>query len=214
MDDLDAYIPLGWKRDLLHIVGCHYAKQVAPLAGEQWEKDSQAFIDVMCRKNAEWLDIKELHPMDYMSYVATVFKEVTGHYLRDLSSYTGWMRVGGYYHWKVAELGQLSHCLNLQVVPPPRGPIVHPSIKLRREIKQAKAKEAQQSQKPDETEATTSASRGNQLPASMDIDDLVQAEAGAGDSRSWYTRSIQEEELKEANKKLNEEVKKLQKALD
>ena len=99
MDDLEVYVPSGWKRDLLHIVGCHYADQVAPLTGEQWEKDSQAFLDAMRhRKKTEWLDIKELHPLDYMSYVAAVFKEVMGHYLKGLSSYTSWMRVGGYYH--------------------------------------------------------------------------------------------------------------------
>ena len=115
----------------------------------------------------------------------------------------------------MAELGQLSCCSNLRGVPPPKGPIIHPSTKLQRETRQAKqkAKEAQQSQKPDETEATTSASRGDQLPTSMDVDNLPQAEAGAGDSQSWYTRSIQEE-LKEANKKLNGEVRKLQKAVD
>ena len=48
-----------------------------------------------------------------MVYVAAVFKEVTGHYLRDLSSYTGWMWVNGYYHWKVAQLSQLDRCDNL-----------------------------------------------------------------------------------------------------
>ena len=30
MDDLDNYVPSGWKRDLLHIVGCHYAHQIGP----------------------------------------------------------------------------------------------------------------------------------------------------------------------------------------
>ena len=99
IDDLNVYMPSGWKRDLLHIVGCHYADQVTPLTSEQWEKDSQVFINTMGHcKNGEWLNIKELAPMGYMSYVVAVFKEVTGHYLKGLSSYTGWMRVGGYYH--------------------------------------------------------------------------------------------------------------------
>ena len=69
-------------------------------------------------------DIKELHPMDYMSYVATVFKEVTGHYLKGLSSYTGWMSVGGYYHWKVAKLGQLDQYENLRNFLPPKGHMI------------------------------------------------------------------------------------------
>ena len=47
----------------------------------------------------------------------------------------------------------------------------------------------------------------------MELDDPPQAEAGAGDSQSWYNRAVQEEEWKEANKKLSAEVKRLQKAL-
>ena len=114
MDDLNDYVPSGWKRDLLHIVGCHYAHQVSSVTGEQWEKDSQAFLDTMkCCKTKEWLNIKELEPLDYMSYMAAIFKEVTGHYLKGLSGYTGWMRADGCYHWKVAKLGQMDRCSNL-----------------------------------------------------------------------------------------------------
>ena len=43
----------------------------------------------------------------------------------------------------------------------------------------------------------------------MELDDLPQAEAGAGDSQSWYSMSVQEEEWKKANEKLAVEVKKL-----
>ena len=43
----------------------------------------------------------------------------------------------------------------------------------------------------------------------MELDQPPQAEAGAGDHQSWYARSVQEEEWKEANKKLAAEVKKL-----
>ena len=130
MDDLDNYVPSGWKRDLLHIVGCHYAHQIGPLADEKWEKDSQVFLQAMklC-KEKEWLAIKELEPVDYMSYVAAMFKQVTGHYLKGLSGYTGWMRTSGYYHWKVAELSQLDRCPNLRGIPVPKGPIAQPSTR-------------------------------------------------------------------------------------
>ena len=174
MGDLGNYRPLGWRRDLLHIVSHYYAAQVGPVTrgSRQWEEESQAFMDAMeqCR-TPEWLDIKELNPLAYMGYVAAVFKETTGHYLRDLSSYTGWMQANGYYHWKVAQLGQLDRFGKLRGVPPPKGPIIRPSIKLQRETRQAKqkAKEAQQSREPDGGKATPSASRGNQPPSPMDI---------------------------------------------
>ena len=124
MDDLDNYVPSGWKRDLLHIMGCHYAHQIGPLANEKWEKDSQAFLQAMkLHKEKEWLAIKELEPLNYMGYVAAMFKQVTGHYLKGLSGYTGWMRAGGYYHWKVAELNQLDRCPHLRGIPVPKGPM-------------------------------------------------------------------------------------------
>ena len=47
----------------------------------------------------------------------------------------------------------------------------------------------------------------------MELGDPPQAEAGAGDPSSWYNRSVQEEEWREANKKLAAEVKSLQEAL-
>ena len=122
------------------------------------------------------------------------------------------MRAGGYYHWKVAELNQLDRCPNLRGIPVPKGPIAQPSTG---ELP-PKPQQAQQSCRSDEPEVQTSASgghRGEQLPASMELDDLPQAEDRAGDPSSWYDRSVQEEEWMEANKKLAAEVKRLQKAL-
>ena len=31
MEDLMDFMPSGWKRDLMHMVGCFYASQIAPL---------------------------------------------------------------------------------------------------------------------------------------------------------------------------------------
>ena len=133
------------------------------------------------RREKEWLAIKELEPLDYMGYVAAVFKQVTGHYLEGLSGYMGWMRAGGYYHWKVAELNQLDCWPHLRDIPVPKEPMAQPST--------------------------------GQLATSMELDDPPQAEARAGDPSSWYNRSVQEEEWREANKKLAAEVERLRKAL-
>ena len=115
MDKLDNYMPSGWKRDLLHIVGCYYSDKIDSLDSCRWERDSQKFLWVMkAHKDKEWLAIKELKPLKYMSYVAEVFHDVTGHYLEELSGYTGWIQAGGYYHWKVKQGKQLRHCPHLR----------------------------------------------------------------------------------------------------
>ena len=47
--------------------------------------------------------------------------------LQDLSGFTGWIGIGGYYHWKVTQLSQLQSCPCLQGHPVPNGPMARPS---------------------------------------------------------------------------------------
>ena len=121
MDDVSNYVASGWKRDLTHIISCHWADQVGPLDSEEWEVGIQRFVKAM--KDREWVDIKELTPLKFMSYVAKLFWDITGRDLKGLGDYMGWVGIGGYYHWKLSELGQLSACPRLQGQPVPDGPI-------------------------------------------------------------------------------------------
>ena len=75
------------------------------------------------QKEKEWLDIKELTPLKFMSNVAELFLKVTGKDLKGFGDYMDWVGIGGYYHWKLLELGQLSACPHLQGLPVPKGPI-------------------------------------------------------------------------------------------
>ena len=79
------------------------------------------------RRAVEWMDIKELSPLQFMPYMAELFKNITGKDLEGLSKFTGWIGLGGYYHWKLAQLGQLQACPHLQGHPVPKGPIAQPS---------------------------------------------------------------------------------------
>ena len=47
MEDLMDFVPSGWKRDLMHIVGCFYASQIGPMNTHQWHSDWDKFIQVM-----------------------------------------------------------------------------------------------------------------------------------------------------------------------
>ena len=99
MDDLMDFIPSGWRRDLIHMVGCFYASQITPLNSREWDNDWDKFIRVMDEcKDGEWLDIKELTPLQYMPYVARCFQETTGHHLQGLGQHTRWIRARSYYH--------------------------------------------------------------------------------------------------------------------
>ena len=128
MDEMSNYVASGWKRDLTHIISCAWAAQVGPLDSEEWEVAIRKFLAGMRNRRAvEWTDIKELSPLGFMPYVAKLFKNVTGKDLQGLSDFTGWIGLGGYYHWKLAQLGQLQACPRLQGQLVPKGPMARPS---------------------------------------------------------------------------------------
>ena len=88
----------------------------------------EKFLSVMAeRKAREWMDVKELMPLKFMPYVAKLFKEVTGKDLQGLGQFTGWIDLGGYYHWRVAQQGIIHLVPHLQDQPMPRTPKAHPS---------------------------------------------------------------------------------------
>ena len=128
MDEMSNYVASGWKRDLTYIIGCCWVAQVGSLDRDEWQVAIHKFLVVMVkRKTSEWTDIKELMPLQFMPYVAKLFREVTGKDLQRLSQFTGWIGQGSYYHWRVAQQGLLHLVPHLQGQPMPRTPNAHPS---------------------------------------------------------------------------------------
>ena len=128
MDEMSNYVASGWKRDLTYIMGCCWAAQVGSLDRDEWHVAIHKFLGVMVKQKAsEWTDIKELMPLQFMPYVAKLFREVTGKDLQSLSQFTGWIGQGGYYHWRVAQQSLLHLIPRLQGQPMPRTPNAHPS---------------------------------------------------------------------------------------
>ena len=128
MDKMSNYVASGWKRDLTYIISCCWLAQVGSLDRDEWHMAIHKFLGVMAKQKAsEWTDIKELTPLQFMSYVVKLFREVTGKDLQGLSQFTGWIGEGGYYHWRVAQQGLLHLVPHLQGQPMPRTPDTHPS---------------------------------------------------------------------------------------
>ena len=171
------FVPSGWKRDLIHMVGCFYASQIASLNTRQWHSDRDHFIQAMEEHKGEWLDIKELAPLRYMHYMAKCFLVTTGPDLKGLGLHTKWIRPQSYYHWKVAKLHQLQHCPHLQGLLVPPGPMEHPSA-------------LQQPQRPNRQGAMapgTSGSSGVEgLMTSESSGKSSWMEGRAGDSSPWF----------------------------
>ena len=68
-------------------------------------------------------------PLQFMPYVAKLFKEVTSQDLQGLSHFTGWIGQGGYYHWRVVQQGLIHLVPHLARQSMPRAPDARPSGK-------------------------------------------------------------------------------------
>ena len=130
MDQMANYVASGWKRDLTHFIGCCWVAQIGSLDWDEWHMAITKFLGVMAkRKASEWTDIKELTPLQFMPYVAKLFKEVTGQDLQGLNQFTGWIGQGGYYHWRVVQQGLIHLVPHLWRQPLSRTPDALPSGK-------------------------------------------------------------------------------------
>ena len=130
MDRMANFVASGWRRDLTHSIGCCWSAQIGSLERDEWHTAITKFLAVMAKKkNREWTDIKELTPLQFMPYVAKLFREVTGRDLSGLSHFTGWIGIGGYYHWRVVQQGLAHQVPHLAGQPAPRTPNTRPSGK-------------------------------------------------------------------------------------
>ena len=78
MDKMANFVASGWRCNLTHFIGCCWSAQIGSLERDEWHVAITKFLTVMAKKkNCEWTDIKELTPLQFMPYVAKLFREVT-----------------------------------------------------------------------------------------------------------------------------------------
>ena len=168
MDKMANLVATGWRRDLTHFIGCCWSAQIGSLERDEWRVAITKFLAVMAKKkNHEWTDIKELTPLQFMPYMAKLFREVTGRDLSGLGHFTGWIGLGGYYHWRVVQQGLIHHVPHLTRQPAPRTPDTHPSGKsLPRKPSQTETSSMGASGKqPDRSQPAPSGSRQELTPS-------------------------------------------------
>ena len=130
MDRMASFVASGWRRNLTHFISCCWSAQIGSLERDEWHTAITKFLAVMAKKkNREWTDVKELMPLQFMPYVAKLFWEVTGRNLSGLSQFTGWIGIGGYYHWRVVQQGLAHQVPHLAGKPAPWTPDTRPSGK-------------------------------------------------------------------------------------
>ena len=102
-------------------MGAYYRLNYLNAPNNQWPQLKVKFYAFLVCHHQEWKAIREKAPLDYLPYMEAQFEVVTGLKVMGLGAYTGWIRAGTYYHWVVAQQGQLRWCPELAGVDPPRG---------------------------------------------------------------------------------------------
>ena len=129
----------------------------------------QKFFEYLLQLQDEWKVLKESNPLDLMPYMESHFLRLTS-----LETYTGWIKPRSYYHWVVAQNGQLSLCTHLASLDLPRGLMMPPqclaSPPNTREEQEALGSGARSSESRDKS--------SQMLPSPMEV-------GGAGDHATW-----------------------------
>ena len=116
----------GWRKDLDFYMGAYFRLNYRQEPASKWPELKAKFFQFLVDHHSEWKSIRNNDPLGYFPYMEVQFERVTGYKLVGLGACTEWIRVGTYYHWVIAQQGQLGRCPRLTGIPPPEGPMTPP----------------------------------------------------------------------------------------
>ena len=116
----------GWRKDLDFYMGAYFRLNYRHEPPSKWPELKARFFEFLVDHHSEWKSIKNNDLLGYFPYMEVHFERVTGYKLVGLGSCTEWIRAGTYYHWVIAQQGQLGRCPRLAGIPPPEGPMTPP----------------------------------------------------------------------------------------
>ena len=123
---LSAHCSGGWKKDLDCYMGAYFQLNYRQEPASKWPELKAKFFKFLIDHHSEWKLIRNNDPLGYLPYMEAQFERVTGYKLVGLGACTEWIRTGTYYHWVIAQQGQLGRCPRLAGIPPPQGPMTPP----------------------------------------------------------------------------------------
>ena len=107
-------------------MGAYFRLNYRQEPASKWPALKAKFFDFLIDHHSEWKSIRNNDPLGYLQYMEAQFEWVTGYKLVGLGACTEWIRAGTYYHWVIAQRGQLGRCPRLAGIPPPEGPMMPP----------------------------------------------------------------------------------------
>ena len=107
-------------------MGAYFRLNYRHEPASKWPELKAKFFEFLINHHSEWKSIRNNDPLEYLPYMETQFERVTGYKLVGLGACMEWIRAGSYYHWAIAQQGQLGRCPHLAGVPPLQGPMMPP----------------------------------------------------------------------------------------
>ena len=107
-------------------MGAYFRLNYRQEPASKWPKLKAKFFKFLIDHHSEWKSIRNNDPLGYLPYMEAQFEQVTGYKLVGLGACTEWIQAGTYYHWVIAQQGQLGRCPRLAGIPPPQGPMTPP----------------------------------------------------------------------------------------
>ena len=107
-------------------MGAYFRLNYRQEPASKWPDMKAKFFKFLIDHHSEWKSIRNNDLLGYLPYMEAQFKRVTGYKLVGLGACTEWIRAGTYYHWVIAQQGQLGQCPHLAGIPPPQGPMMPP----------------------------------------------------------------------------------------
>ena len=107
-------------------MGAYFRLNYRHEPASMWPELKAKFFKFLIHHHSEWKSIRNNDLLGYLPYMETQFEWVTGYKLVGLGACMEWICAGSYYHWAIAQQGQLGRCPRLTGVPPPQGPMTPP----------------------------------------------------------------------------------------
>ena len=107
-------------------MGAYFRLNYRQEPASKWPELKAKFFNFLIDHHSEWKSIRNNDPLGYLQYMEVQFERVTGYRLVGLGACTEWIQAGTYYHWVIAQQGQLGRCPRLAGIPPPEGPMTPP----------------------------------------------------------------------------------------
>ena len=107
-------------------MGAYFRLNYRQEPASKWPELKAKFFNFLIDHHSEWKLIRNNDPLGYLQYMEVQFERVTGYKLVGLGACTEWIRASTYYHWVIAQRGQLGRCPRLAGIPPPEGPMMPP----------------------------------------------------------------------------------------